>query len=403
VTKSSEFVNIISIEINTKITKEDKMEKVVFLTGATGFVGGNIVIRLLDDPTVSRILLLVRGKSQSNTEERLYNNLQEINSTKILPNSTVKIEIIQGDVTLPNLGLTDELYENLAKRVTHIIHSAANVSFTQTLEEARRVNYLGTENLLKFAQLAKLLNGLQQLGYIGTAYVSGNRKGIIFEDELVKPSAFANPYEQSKFETEKLVRSYFKDLPITIFKPSIIIGDSETGITTTFNVLYYPLKLIYKGYLHAIPGSRRNNIDVVPVDYVVNAICHILFHATEVVGKVYHLTSGTDAAITAGEIIDLTLEYFNETKVSNIAKTIFIPAIFYNASKRFYSGTLKKLVKNLEVYLPYLLVKRMFDNSNTQNALRGSGIKPPNFKEYYRTVLGYCLIVNWGKHIKVAA
>ena len=380
------------------------MEKVVFVTGATGFVGGNIVIRLLNDPSISKILLLVRGKSQNNVEERVNKNLSGLCPDQTPLNTTNKIEVIRGDVSQPKLGLADRLYESLARRVTHIIHSAANVSFAQSIEEARRVNYYGTENLLRFAQKVKLYGRLRRFGYIGTAYVSGNRKGTIYENELVLPPAFGNSYEQSKYETEKLVRSYFKILPITIFKPSITIGDSTTGITTAFNVLYYPLKLIYKGYLRFIPGSPMNNIDVVPVDYVANAINYLLLRNDKDSGKIYHLTSGKDGAVTAGEIVDLARKYFNDVrKEPPLKKIIFIPPTIYHTTQKFYFGTLKMFVKRLEVYLPYLVVKRKFDDSNTQNALRGSGITPPKFREYYKAILHYCLEVNWGKMMKAAA
>lgn len=254
------------------------MKEVVFLTGSTGFVGGNLLLRLLRETQISQIILLVRSNSEEKARQRVLNNLRKISPAELKNLPIFKIKIICGDITKKKLGIPKSIYIHLAKSVTHIIHSAANVSFSQSYKEAYNTNYLGTKNLLYLASLAKNLGDLQNVAYIGTAFVSGLRKGNILESDLIEPKEFANAYEHSKFETEKLVRSLMNSLPITIFKPSIIVGDSKTGITSTFNALYYPLKLICRGYIKVIPGSRNTYIDVVPINFVVDSIFHILFN-----------------------------------------------------------------------------------------------------------------------------
>jgi long-chain acyl-CoA synthetase len=380
------------------------MKKIVFLTGATGFIGGNIVLRLLNDESISEIYLLIRAQSHCDAEERLKTHLEKLSSDPVSPLSYEKIRVVRGDVTQAGLGIGEILYRNIAEKVTHIIHSAANVSFMQSLEDALKSNYRGTENMLRFALDCKYQGNLEKFGYIGTAYVSGNRGGTIYENELIRPDSFSNTYEQSKYESECLVRSYADKLPVLIFRPSIVIGDSELGVTTAFNVVYYPLKLIYKGRLRIIPGSPKTYIDIVPVDYVANAISYLLFKDHQSQGSTYHLTGSVRSAITAGELVTLALHYFKKVEPKKLFPSVFfVPQVIYATVKRLSIGMLKTVVEKFDVYLPYLSIQRVFDDSNTQNALNGSGIRVPKYSEYYETILRFCLDTEWGKKMKIAA
>ena len=125
----------------------------IFLTGSTGFLGRNILKLLLEKEKKSKISLLVRANSQSNAEQRMKEIIESIQldqNSKVIEN---RVNVLWGDVSLKNLGLTSNLYTNLAKDVTHIIHSAAAVSFNQSLEKARKINVTGTENILKLKAL----------------------------------------------------------------------------------------------------------------------------------------------------------------------------------------------------------------------------------------------------------
>ena len=150
------------------------------------------------------------------------------------------MEIVSGNICAEHLGLDEALYTSLAVRVTHIIHSAAMVKFSAPIEKARAINVEGTKQVLAFGRRAQECGSLQRFAYISTAYVSGRREGIIYEDELLPAALFANSYEQANHEAEAQVRTQMAFLPISIFRPSIIIGDSKTGKTMSFNVVYPP-------------------------------------------------------------------------------------------------------------------------------------------------------------------
>ena len=131
-----------------------------------------------------------------------------------------------------------------------MLHCAASVSFDLPLDESRSVNVEGTRRMLEFARGCP---GLERFSYVSTAYVAGEPGGLFREDELAVGQRFRNPYERSKFEAELALRSEGRDLPLQILRPSIVVGDSSTGRTSSFNVLYGPLKALARG---AVRDSR---------------------------------------------------------------------------------------------------------------------------------------------------
>jgi len=266
------------------------------------------------------------------------------------------------------------------------------------------VNCEGTKNVMALAKLTKQNGQLQRVAYISTSYVSGNREGRILEDELDCGQQFGNTYEQTKFESEKYVRSLMKELPIMIFRPSIIVGDSRTGKTTAFNVLYLPLKLISRGIVTTLPGSRYTSLDVVPVDFVCDAINHIFFNHDGFVGKTYHLTGSQAKATTTGEVVDLASDFFSQTASDQpIPQIKFVPKELCHKVRQFVHSHTRRVLQAMEPFEPYLSGERTFDNSNTCSALRGTGIAPPQFKVYYQNILRYCIETDWGKSFKCAA
>ena len=136
-----------------------------------------------------------------------------------------------------------------------MIHSAATVRFDHSLDEARRINVEGTRRILDFAAGARQL---RSFAYVGTAYVAGERSDLVREDELAVGQSYRNTYEQTKAEAEALVRSRLDSLPGVILRPSIIVGDSRTGVTSSFKMMYWPLKIYARAPLaHGAWLSRR--------------------------------------------------------------------------------------------------------------------------------------------------
>ncbi len=374
------------------------MKKIVFITGATGLIGSNLIVRILKDDPTTQLILLVRGDSVDDAKKRLEGRLGTWSTEADLLPMKKRIRVIKGDISLSRLGLPELLYKQLAAQVTHIIHSAATVQFQLPLECARRVNSGGTENVMTLARSAMRAGGLRRVAYISTAYVCGDREGTISEEELECGQQFVNTYERTKLESEKFIRESMGELPLVVFRPSIVVGDSKTGRTTAFNVLYAPLKLIYHRVVDTLPGGPHIPLDIVPVDFVTAAINHICLKRTDGIGKTYHLTAGGDRATTTGEIVDLAVSYFNHIDTNrHIPPTKFLPL------KTFRAIGGKRVIQALEAYEPYLCTHKTFDNSNTLCALRGTGIAPPEFAGYYRAILRYCIETDWGKRLKYAA
>jgi thioester reductase-like protein len=376
------------------------MSKVIFLTGATGFIGRNLVERILEEDSACRLILLIRARTQEEAEERFEEIFRSfprnLNPQEVMD----RIRVVRGDISSTNLGLDDALFVELSKEVTHIIHSAATVRFTSPLPLARQVNVEGTKNVMAFAKIALKWGNLKQVAYVSTAFVSGSRTGAIYEDDLDCGQKFSNPYEQSKFEAELYVRQLMPELPITIYRPSIVVGNSKTGETSAFNVLYAPLKLIHRGLLTVIPGSRSTPVDVVPIDFVTDAIWHTFFCSEESVGKTFHLTAGGNRVTTIGEVFSLAARYFNEMCVGEgSAKVRFVPVPVFKAVRKLLSSQARRLFQALRVFEPYIQINRAFDNRNAREALQGTSVTPPAFVEYYENLLRYCIVTNWGKRV----
>ena len=375
------------------------MKKNIFITGATGFVGRNLIAQILNTNPETNLTLLVRGNSQSDAELRMDGILNTIADDIVISEARKHIEVVVGDVTSDHLGLSPEVYSHLAQKITDIIHSAASIEFQHPLPEARLINVGGTESILKLARQSFQTGNLQRLAYISTAYVCGNRSGIIYEHDLKCGQQFSNSYEQSKFEAEQILHHFQTQLPITIFRPSIIVGNSDTGKTSAFNVLYYPLKLLSRGVLKFIPGSPQIPLDVVPVNYVCAAICSIL-HSEKGIGQTFHLTSGPKKVSTLGEILEMAINYFTiNIPFNKISTPKFISPHVYSVAKHLTFSRTKDTVKRFEQYIPYFHEKKIFDNINTLNALSEARIVVPHFSKYFERLLKYCLEVDWGKRL----
>jgi len=382
------------------------MKKVIFMTGATGLVGGNLIHHFLEDKNVSRLYLLARGKNDEDAKQRVHKTIKVFSPQIDNLDPHNKIRILAGDITRKNLALSNETYDELTNNLTHIVHSAANVKFQQSLENAMLVNFQGTKNVFELARSVNATNGISKIAYISTAYTCGEHEGVFYEDDSFRPSMFANSYERSKYESDAYVQSLFNELPVTIFRPSIIVGDSESGITNVFNGLYGPLEMIFMRLIRFLPGRKNTKMDIVPVDYVSKAIVNIMDLGKFSDGKIFHLTSGTDKLVEAGEVIKYATDFYSlmmSSAGSQKLQTGFLDSEKYLKYKNSLSGAKATISKTLESFAPYTTLNRTFDNTKTLNVLRGSGLSPSHFGEYCKKIFNYTIEANWGRKIKFTA
>ena len=198
------------------------MGGVVLLTGATGFVGTEVAQRLLDRTDLALVALV---QAASDDEARRVTRRTWYGRTQLTAALGGRVEVVAGDVTQPLLGLDPEVYAALVRRLSHVVHAAANVRFDASLDDLRRTNVVGTANVLTLARAAHADHGLERVLHVSTAYVAGRRTGEIGEDDLSDRFGFENDYERTKYEAERLVREA-TDLPVTVARPGMIVGDS---------------------------------------------------------------------------------------------------------------------------------------------------------------------------------
>jgi thioester reductase-like protein len=356
----------------------------LFLTGVTGFIGSSLLQKWLDSSDVA-FHLLARSRHEVSADDRMHQVLAELYPDADLARFGRKIDVVEGDVSLEKLGLKDSDYERLIEKTSHIIHCAAAARFDLELEEARRTNVMGTANVLA---LARQCSRLEKIDYIGTAYVAGRRTGIIKEDELDKGQEHNNTYERSKLEAEKLVRESMSELPITIYRPSIVICDSKTGRVSGHTAFYRLLKMYLQGHLKMLPGDPACLLDLLPVDYIADATCFISTDSASA-GKCYHLSAGLDNLTTLEEIRDLAGHHFAREKFVIVPPEEFMAYIARMDDR--LSEEERGMIDELKIYLPYLVGELKFDTSNTLKALSKTGLEVPRVNEYFGRMAEYMM------------
>jgi thioester reductase-like protein len=355
----------------------------IFLTGATGFVGMELLARYLER-TDRDVYALVRGDSDEGAQARL-----DATVARMLPDPGAvagRAIAVRGDVQKPGLGMPPRRRAELAESIGEIVHAAASVSFALPLPESRAINVGGTKHVLQFA---RTIDDLRRLSYVSTAYVAGDHTGCFREDQLDIGQRFRNPYEQSKFEAETLVRKSMTDLPIQIFRPSIVVGEADTGWTPAFNVIYWPLKAFARGAYKAIPARRSSPVDVVPVSYVADAIFELSQHDEP--GRTYTLAAGPRAS-SVGELLELSADYFGMRRPRVIPpaayKRIVHPVLLRTSDERR-----QKALRASEVFFPYFAMRVRYDTTNAQR----SGITAPRLRDYFERLMDFAEAAKWGK------
>ncbi len=274
------------------------MPSYFLLTGATGLLGRYLTRNLLLEG--ADLAVLVRPSRRKSAEVRVEAFMRAWE--EILGVEVPRPKVLTGDISEPDLGLSLSEIKWVSENCRALIHNAASLSFVTTGLNAEpwKSNVQGTQNVLTFCQQANI----RELHHVSTAYVSGLRQGRIFETELDAGQEYANCYEESKIQAEKLVRSASHIDSLTVYRPGIIIGDSQTSMTTTFHNFYALLQIAFtlgkRDELINFTGKSngtvvRFNLDgherknLVPVNWVGDVMTHIML-SSRYHGQTYHLT-----------------------------------------------------------------------------------------------------------------
>jgi thioester reductase-like protein len=361
-------------------------EGALLLTGATGFVGMEVLARVLERSD-RHVVALIRAEDDERAADRLAATLET--SCGDVEAYADRVTAVAGDITAPRLGLGDR-WEPLAERVGAIVHGAASVAFDLSLEESRRINVEGTREMLEFAAACPRL---ERFTYVSTAYVAGDRRGTVYEDDP-GGGRFRNAYERTKHEAECLVAARRDDLEVTIVRPSIIVGDHRTGWTAAFNVLYAPLRAFEAGIIPVVPARKRSPVDVVPVDYVADAV-HALSEAPEAAGQTFHVVAGARAS-TVGEIVRLAGNRFTARQPKIVPPVAYRAVIGRIVEKRAPASARRLLASN-EVYFPYFEMRVRFDDARARAILEPRGITPAPLRSYFDRLMDYAQAARWGR------
>ncbi|MEX2267516.1 MAG: SDR family oxidoreductase [Acidimicrobiia bacterium] len=362
------------------------------LTGATGFLGRHVLWDLLRRDATETVHCLMRPSRRATPERRLDQLLGPAGGN-LSPEARARCHAVTGDITDDVLIADSADRARLIGEVDRVIHCAATVMLDTPLTDARRINVGGTQNVLRFATDAQTHGDLRRVDHFSTAFVAGKAAGVAREDELV-PGGFNNTYERTKWESEQIVRELQQDLPISIFRPSIIVGDSRTGYTSNFRVLYWPLKVLSTGLAVVVPLDADGIVDLVPIDHVVDTF-GALTGTDASLGRCYHLAAGPKGQSTCGELLDTATKFFDVRRPFLIS-----PRISYRIVRPLLYATIwgrrRPLLRQSEQFFPYFASKVSFDTANLEADLAGHDIVRPAVDEYFHTILQYCVDTNWG-------
>jgi thioester reductase-like protein len=343
--------------------------RVLFLTGFPGFIGRRLTRALLEADPEATIVALIEEKQLDRARECA----QAIDPERI--------ELLTGDISRQGLGLSDEASERLQRETVQVFHLAAIYNLAVPLDLAEKVNVAGTGNVL---ELCARCERLERLNYVSTAYVAGDRTGVVYEHELVLGQGFKNHYESTKFQAEVWVQVRMRDIPTTIYRPAIVVGDSRTGETEKFDGPYYMLRTIARAAERPGPipqiGSEDSPFNVVPVDFIVSAIV-AASGDEEARGEVLHLVD--PKPISAAELARvLAREYAGKEPSLRVPGAMLDQALRFKKVREYFSGAPRESI----VYLNHPVT---FDTRKASELLARHGMRVPHFKDYAGPVVGF--------------
>jgi nucleoside-diphosphate-sugar epimerase len=333
---------------------------IVFITGSTGFVGGEVLTRLSKRTDIEKIFCLVRAKNQEEGTARL----QKVFALHGDHFSKEKIIPVVLDLTAENFAEVMASTPGLSS-VNLIIHSAANTSFSRIFDDAiEKINIRGLENILSWAQTLK---SLKTFTYIGTATICGadRRNTMIYEqDSPNKQTSHLVKYTYSKMMGELTIEKYLPWDKVLILRPSIIMGDSSNPVPRSQVILW---TLATSNFLRLFPVSENVKLDIIPIDYAAKAIEDLTF-ATSRKHSVYHISSGPNGATTPIQLTEAIAPFFPGKLPFKFVDISMLGQMKHWARKRLDSSS--ELFKHQE-YLDYWEKEFNFDRSKLRILFAG--------------------------------
>ena len=346
----------------------------IFLTGSTGYIGAHVAANLLETHAAS-LNLLVRGKDAQEAASRLWSALQlHLDFPRFYEHLQTRIRIFPGDLTSPQFGLNRDDYDRLIHTTDSVIHCAASLN-RKSEKSCLNVNLRGTLEVVQLARRSHYYHGLRRFSEVSTVAVAGKRSNeFVTEDRALDwERSDYDPYARTKKFCEHMVRELLPDVQTTIFRPSIVLGDSRHPETTQFDMVK---AFVFLAGLKALPFRPSDKIDIVNVDFVADAIA-TLHQKTDPQYDTYHLSSGRES------------QTFREVTAALAGAQQKRGPIFLPFLEKPFSGVVNGLANRktslsysaslMKVFMPYLVWNTVFDNTRVTSEL---GRRPVPFSKY---------------------
>lgn len=347
----------------------------VFITGSTGYVGAHVAAILLERHSDS-LNLLVRAKNAHEADLRLWQALQlHLDFPQFHEYLKSRVRVFLGDLTSPRFGLAEEEYRDLAKTTDSVIHCAASLN-RKSEKNCLNVNLRGTLEVIQLARRALADHGLRRFSHVSTVAVAGVRQDeVVREDEAIDwDRSDYDPYARTKKFCEHMVHELLAEVPRTIFRPSIILGDSRHSQTTQFDMVR---AFVFLARLPVLPFRPDDRLDIVNVDFVAESVA-TLHQQEKTAHETYHLSSG-EASETYRQLTEALARA--QGKLPPLFAPGFEPpfrAVIELLSNRRDSA-LGYGTSLMKVFLPYLTFNTVFDNARVVSE---TGRAPVPFSQY---------------------
>ncbi len=363
-----------------------------FITGATGFIGKRLVKKLLERKGTT-VYFLLRAESAAKVADlHAYWGLTTAEAQ-------TRAVAIHGDLTLPGLGVSATDVKLLKGKVDHFHHLAAVYDLGADEDSQVAVNIDGTRNAVELAQAI----GAGHFHHVSSIAAAGLYEGVFREDMFDEAEGLDHPYFKTKHESEKIVRKECR-LPWTVYRPAMVVGDSTTGEMDKIDGPYYFFKLIQRMRQILPPwmpsvGLEGGRINIVPVDFVVNALAHIS-HQPGTAGRCFHLVDPVGYRV--GDVLDIFSQAAHAPRMNLFVNAALLGFIPRGVKKGLMALAPVRRVRNAVMQdlglpddiLTFINYPTRFDRRDTDAMLKGSGVECPNLKDYAWKLWDY-----WERHL----
>jgi nucleoside-diphosphate-sugar epimerase len=388
-----------------------RRETIFFLTGGTGFIGSHLAVDLLKNG--HKVLFLARPRNGLSARKRVD---QLLDWFALEPQHRKNLNVVEGSLDAPRLDLSEEDFGRLVRDVDEIIHCASNTSFSERKRAAvERANIDGLRNVFDLAAGGRC----SFFHYVSTVYAAGRKDGVCRE-EFVENDAFTNVYEETKCRAERIVSEQCEreGIGLSVYRPSIVYGNSKSGRSTRFNAVYYPIRTIlflrdlYEADIRERDGSKAREMDVrlsgdgslhlpirvevsensgvnlIPIDYFVDAFMALMEECMD--GGIFHIVNRRPVRIE--DLIDYTSRLFKISGMEPCKAGTFIEKP-KNALEILFDTY-------LEVYGPYMRDTRTFEDKKAQAILSRKNVACPDFDfDVYSRCMRYAIECKWGTEL----